>query len=112
MKQKSRTAKARYLQNLVKNRIIKLYPSLTKKDIRTSMTGENSADIKLLTHTAKKLFPYSVECKNRKDFKGLYRFFFQARNHSAYDPLLVVKMNREKPLAVIDLNHFFKLLQD
>ena len=49
MKQKSRTAKGRYLQNIVKDKIQKLYPALTKKDIRTSMTGENSADIKLLT---------------------------------------------------------------
>ena len=72
MKQKSRTAKGRYLQNIVKDKIQKLYPALTKKDIRTSMTGENSADIKLLTLIAKKLFPYSVECKNRNEFKGLY----------------------------------------
>ena len=57
MKQKSRTAKGRYLQNIVKDKIQKLYPALTKKDIRTSMTGENSADIKLLTLIAKKLFP-------------------------------------------------------
>jgi hypothetical protein len=41
------TQKSRYLQNLVKDRIIKLYPSLTKKDIRTSTTGENGADVKL-----------------------------------------------------------------
>ena len=49
MKHKSRSAKGRYLQNIVKQKIFKLYPSLTKKDIRTSMNGENSADIKLLT---------------------------------------------------------------
>ena len=78
MKQKSRIQKARYLQNIVKDRIVKLYPALTKKDIRTSLTGENSADIKLLTHTARKLFPYSVECKNRNEFKSIYRYFTQA----------------------------------
>ena len=53
-----------YLQNLVRDRIVKLYPVLTKKDIRTSMVGENNADIKLLTHIAKKLFSYRVETKN------------------------------------------------
>ena len=26
------------------------------------------------------------------------------------EPMLVVKMNREDPLAVIDLDHFFQLL--
>ena len=55
MKQKSRTAKGRYLQNIVKDKIIELYPVLTKKDIRTSMVGENNADIKLLSHTAKEV---------------------------------------------------------
>jgi len=47
MKNRSKQQKSRYLQNLVKDRIIKLYPSLTKKDIRTSTTGENEADVKL-----------------------------------------------------------------
>ena len=55
MKQKSRIQKARYLQNIVKDRIVKLYPALTKKDIRTSTTGENGADVKLLTLQATKL---------------------------------------------------------
>ena len=112
MKQKSRTAKGRYLQNIVKDKIQKLYPALTKKDIRTSMTGENSADIKLLTLIAKKLFPYSVECKNRNEFKGLYKHFEQAQSHSDLAPVLGVKMNRKKPLAIIDLEHFFKLQLD
>ncbi len=112
MKQKSRIQKARYLQNIVKDRIVKLYPALTKKDIRTSLTGENSADIKLLTHTARKLFPYSVECKNRNEFKGLYKYYAQAESHSDLEPLLVIKSNRNKPLAIIDLEHLFTLLQD
>ena len=109
MKHKSRSAKGRYLQNIVKQKIFKLYPSLTKKDIRTSMNGENSADIKLLTSTAKKLFPYSVECKNRNESKGIYKHYKQATGHSPRAPLLVIKMNREKPLAIIDLDHFFDL---
>ena len=33
MKNRSKQQKSRYLQNLVKDRIIKLFPSLTKKDI-------------------------------------------------------------------------------
>ena len=72
MKNRSKQQKSRYLQNLVKDRIIKLFPSLTKKDIRTSTTGENGADVKLLTLQARKLFPYSIECKNRSDNKQIY----------------------------------------
>ena len=48
MNNKSRKAKARYLQNLVKERIMKLFPSLTKEDIRCAMMSENGADIKLM----------------------------------------------------------------
>ena len=43
MNNKSRKAKARYLQNLVKDRIMKLFPSLTKDDIRCAMMSENGA---------------------------------------------------------------------
>ena len=112
MKPNSRKAKGRYLQNIVKDRIIKLYPVLGKDDIRTSLMSETGADIKLTSHTSRKLFPYSIECKNRQDFKTLYAYFAQARRHLALEPLLVVKMNRERPLAVIDLDHLFELLED
>ena len=37
MKNSSRKAKGRYLQNIVKQKIMDLYPALTSDDIRTSM---------------------------------------------------------------------------
>ena len=52
MKNKSREAKSRYLQNIVKDKIIKLF-KLNPSDIRTSNTGENGEDIKLLSITSK-----------------------------------------------------------
>tara|TARA_R100001440_G_scaffold24289_1_gene39599 strand:- start:355 stop:477 length:123 start_codon:yes stop_codon:yes gene_type:complete len=36
----------------------------------------------------------------------------QARRHTNQEPLLVIKMNRERPLAIIDLDHFFELQKD
>jgi hypothetical protein len=89
MNNKSRKAKGRYLQNIVRDKIIELYP--------------------VFTHTARKLFPYSIECKNREDFKGLYSHYKQATKHSPLEPMLIVKMNRKKPLCIIDLDHFFNL---
>ena len=112
MKNRSKQQISIYLQNLVKDRIIKLYPSLTKKDIRTSTTGENGADVKLLSLQARKLFPYSVECKNRSDNKQIYSFYKQATKHTQLEPLLVIKTLREKPLAIIDLEHLFELQED
>tara|TARA_B110000902_G_C14030926_1_gene484009 strand:- start:159 stop:518 length:360 start_codon:yes stop_codon:yes gene_type:complete len=107
----ARQQKARYLQNILKDKIMALYPTLSSKDIRTSTVGENGSDIKLLSLTAKRLFRYSAECKNRNENKVLYSHFKQTKKHSHRQPLLVIKTNREKPLALITLEHFFELLE-
>ena len=110
MKQNSRQNKARYLQNLVKDKICKTF-NLDNKDVRTSTLGENGEDVKLLTLTAKRVFPYATECKNTEQFIGLYKHFKQSKNHNHREPLLIIKMNRQQPLAVISLEHFFELLE-
>ena len=92
MKNSSRKAKGRYLQNIVKQKIINLYPVLGADDIRTSMSSEHGADIKLTSQTARKLFSYSIECKNRQDFKQLYNHYKQAARHTNLEPLLIVKI--------------------
>ena len=112
MKNDSKKAKARYLQNLVRDRICKLFPKLGPDDIRTSLMSENGADVKVTSLTARKLFPYSIETKNREDYKTIYNAFTQASRHTNQEPLLVIKMNRKKPLAIIDMEHFFKLQED
>ena len=110
MNNDSRKAKSRYLQNIVKDKITTLF-QLNPGDIRTSNTGENGEDVKLLTLTAKRVFPYSVECTNTEQYIGLYRKFKQANKHNHREPLLVVKKNKEKPLAIITLDHFFELIE-
>ena len=60
MNNKSRKAKGRLLQNLVRDKIVKLFPALTADDIRTSMMSEAGADVKLISVMARKLFPYDV----------------------------------------------------
>ena len=109
MNNNSRKAKSRYLQNIVRQKIIDLF-KLNPDDIRTSNTGENGEDIKLLSLTSKRVFPYSTECTNTEQYIGLYRKFKQAKRHNHREPLLVVKKNRERPLAVITLDHFFELI--
>jgi|TARA_B110000971_G_C19742104_1_gene378038 hypothetical protein len=108
---KSRIAKGRYLENVVKERITELFPYLKKKDLRSARPSEPGSDIKLLSLTARKLFPYDVECKNREEYKTIYNHFKQCTGHGKLESLLVIKMNREKPLCIIDIDHFFKLLE-
>ena len=110
MHNNSRKAKSRYLQNIVKDKIIKLF-KLPPGSIRTSNTGENGEDIKLLSLTSKKVFNYSTECKNSQMHKGLYMHFKQATKHNHREPLLCVKKNREPALAIITLDHFFELIE-
>ena len=110
MHNNSRKAKSRYLQNIVKERIIKLF-KLPPGSIRTSNTGEGGEDIKLLSLTSKKVFPYSTECKNSEQHKGLYKHFKQAKKHNHREPLLVCKKNREPALAIVTLDHFFELIE-
>jgi len=112
MNNKSRKQKGRYLQNMVRDRIFKLFPSLTKDDIRCALMSERGADIKLMSLTSRKLFPYSIETKNRQDYKQIHTAFEQAKRHTKLEPLLIIKMNRKKPLAIIDMEHFFKLQVD
>ena len=112
MNNKSRKAKARFLQNLVRDRIMKLLPSLRKDDIRCAMMSEGGADIKLQSLTARKLFPYNVECKNREEYKTIYKQYQQSIKHGSLEPLLIIKSNRSRPLAIIDMEHFFKLLEE
>ena len=110
MHNNSRKAKSRYLQNIVKDKIIKLF-KLNPDAIRTSNTGEGGEDIKLLSLTAKRVFNYSTECKNSELHLGLYKNFRQAKKHSHRTPLLVVKKNREPALAIVTLDHFFELIE-
>ena len=110
MNNNSRKAKSRYLQNIVKEKILKLF-KLPSGAIRTSNTGEGGEDIKLLSLTSKKVFPYSTECKNSEQHIGLYKHFKQAKGHNHRTPLLCVKKNREPALAIITLDHFFELIE-
>ena len=72
--------------------------------------SEAGADVKLISLMARKLMPYDVETKNREEYKTIYKHYKHACKHGNSQPLLVIKMNRENPLAVIDLDHFMELL--
>jgi hypothetical protein len=110
MKQRSRRAKGKKLQRIVRDKLLKALPHLHPVDIRVAKTGENGEDIKL-SRIAKRLIPYQFECKNQEKFKTLYAFYSQACKHGRYEPVLVVKQNTRRSLAVIDLDQFVDLIK-
>ena len=111
MRTSSRKAKGRRLQNWVRDELLLRFPKLTDEDIYCAIMGESGADVKF-SPQAQKLIPYSVECKNKETFKGIYDIVAQAQSNSkATDvPVAIIKMNKFQPLAIVDATHFLQLI--
>ena len=105
---RSRKAKGRRLQNWVRDSLRGLFLTLTDDDVRVAIMGETGSDIKL-SKTAKKLFPYDIECKNTEGWKKVYDAYDQADGHGEDQPLVFIKMNRRNQLVLVDAKHFMRL---
>tara|TARA_R110002012_G_scaffold1009_2_gene4231 strand:+ start:187 stop:567 length:381 start_codon:yes stop_codon:yes gene_type:complete len=105
---KTAKAKGRRLQNAVVKKLLLLLPGVQPDDIQSRSMGSNGEDI-ILSPYARSMFPYSVECKNQEKL-NLWKAWDQTQgNADEYQPLLIVGKNNTKPLAVVDLDHFFEL---
>ena len=111
MKQDSRVRKGKKLQRILRDKLLKAFPHLHGYDIKVAKTGQNGEDLKL-SRTARRLILHQFECKNQEKFATLYSFYKQGRKHGRLEPVLVCKMNDNKPLAVIDLEHFFEIIKE
>lgn len=70
--------------------------------------GCGGEDIQL-SPAARKLFGFSIECKNVERL-NVYDAYDQACvNSGDYEPILIMKKNRKKPLVVMDAETFIKL---
>ena len=49
------------------------------------------------------------ECKNQEKYKGIYDVLEQATTHSKMEPLGIIKMNRHKPIVVLDAEYFLQI---
>ena len=100
------TTKGRALQNLVVSKLLKHSPSLEPDDIKGAIMGEQGMDVKL-SPAAFKEYPLKIECKNQEKFKGIYDIYSQAEGHKGKgEPLIILKMNRQKPLVIMDFDFF------
>lgn len=104
----ARKAKGRQLQQKVRDAILAAFPNLEDDDVRSTGMGQGGEDVQL-SPAARKLFPYSVECKRNKAF-AVYGPYEQASaNSMGFEPLLVIQGDRKKPLVLLDLSHFMEL---
>jgi hypothetical protein len=109
MKTSSCKAKGRNLQKWVRDLILESFPSLEADDVRSTSMGAGGEDVQL-SPAARKLFPYSLECKNVEKLNVWAAYEQAEANSGEHEPLLVMKKNRKKPLVVIDAEAFVKLL--
>ena len=109
MSTRSAKAKGRKLQTWVVEKILSLFPVLSPLDVKSTPMGVNGVDVQLST-LAQKLFPFDIECKNTERTKTIYNYYEQAIDHtSGGEPLVIIKMNRQKPLAIVDAEYFMEL---
>ncbi len=109
MKTSSCKAKGRNLQKWVRDLILESFPSLEADDVRSTSMGAGGEDVQL-SPAARKLFPFSLECKNVEKLNVWAAYEQAEANSGEHEPLLVMKKNRKKPLVVIDAEAFVKLL--
>lgn len=109
MQIRSKKAKGHSLEKLVRQRLIEAF-NLNPEDIRIPVGSETGVDIKLNSR-AKKKVPFQIECKNQEIFGTIYKYYEQASNHTDnLIPLLIIKMNRQEPLAILNLDFLLTLL--
>lgn len=101
--------KGRKLQQFARDAILATFPELEPDDVRSTSMGAGGEDLQL-SPAARARFPYTVECKARAGLGTLYGWFGQAKGHGKGTPLLILKGDRQEPLAVISLAHFLELI--
>ena len=109
MKTQSAKAKGRNLQKWVRDKLLEIF-DLQKDDVRSTSMGAGGEDV-LLSPKARIQIPHSIECKNVESI-NVWKSYDQATGNSGeYEPLLVIKKNRRKPLVVVDAEFYLELLQ-
>jgi len=110
MKPQSAKAKGRNLQKWVRDLILESFPQLEPDDVRSTSMGCGGEDLQL-SPAARKLFSFSVECKNTEKLNVWNAYEQASANSGDYEPLLVMKKNRKKPLVVLDAETFVNLIK-
>jgi len=107
MKPQSAKAKGRRLQQETRQTLIEEL-DIHPEDIESRSMGAGGEDL-IMARAARAKFPYSVECKNQEKV-NVWKSYEQCdANSKDYEPVVIIKKNNFKPLAVVDLEYFIKL---
>jgi len=111
MNVRSNKAKGRKLQNMVRDILRDSFPTLEEDDIKSQTMGMTGEDI-VLSPAARKLIPYSFECKNVERLQFWAAVEQAESNSDDRAPAVVVKKNRREPYIAIPLDSFIELIKE
>ena len=109
MKTQSAKAKGMRLQQWFRDLLIEKL-EVHPEDIESRSMGAGGEDL-IMARAARAKFPYSIECKNQESV-NVWKSYEQAvENSGNYEPIVIIKRNKSKPLVLIDAEHFVSLLK-
>ena len=107
MKTSSAKAKGRKLQQWMRNLLIEKL-EVHPEDIESRSMGAGGEDL-IMARAAREKFPMSIECKNQEKV-NVWEAYKQAEDNSGkYEPVVIIKRNKSKPLVVVDAEYFVSL---
>lgn len=110
MRVQSAKAKGRRLQQWVRDKLIEML-DIHPEDIESRSMGAGGEDL-IMARAAREKFPHSIECKNVEKLNVWDAYDQASANSGNYEPILIMKKNGKKPLAVVDAEYFIKLFGD
>ena len=111
MKTRSAKNKGKRLQNSVRELLLETFTDLEPDDIKSTTMGESGEDIQL-SPAARKLIPYTFECKNHEKL-NIWSSLQQAEDNAGeHIPLVVFKRNRSKTYVAFELDKLMEILNE
>ena len=107
MKTSSAKAKGRKLQQWVRDLLIEKL-NVHPEDIESRSMGAGGEDL-IMARAAREKFPLSIECKNQEKVNVWESYKQAEENSNDYEPVVVIKRNKVKPLVVVDAEYFVSL---
>ena len=110
MKTSSAKQKGRKLQQWMRDLLIEKL-GVHPEDIESRSMGSQGEDL-IMARAAREKFPLSIECKNQESVNVWKSYEQASENSGEYEPVLVIKRNKSKPLVVIDAEYFVSMFKE
>ena len=110
MKTSSAKQKGRKLQQWMRDILIEKL-GVHPEDIESRGMGSQGEDL-IMARAAREKFPLSIECKNQEAVNVWKSYEQASENSGEYEPVLVIKRNKSKPLIVIDAEYFVSMFKE